>query len=1791
MSAKHPPSRSTIGRKKRILKAKNALSKNPASVASERHYRENPVPLNLSCVPTVIAHALDEYRRETHNPVLALWHMCDSIELLLRLIVIVGVNEMKQLKKLDTSLLSKIQPLIETPSMGMWRSMAEAVLRQLGNNSQLMPEAEHFLEKTLLPLLDGPKGKKADPATALSALRNNLAHGGGMSFVIATKLLRGWRPRFGKMLKELSWLCHVTLVARRESGECIALRGPSVKPPLYEAHDVTMSAIVDRLCARAGSVVAVRDSLTVPLWPCALFDVPRFESADAPHCTQEVPQIYARRNETNLDLTPIGSEEACHSEANQNALTAFIELFALDKPQHSEKRTSYNIKDFEEELRKDAGKLIGRDAELRIISETLENAKNGVLWIFGPAGIGKSYLMARVAVEQLDNASEETIVLPYRFMTGDYRCSRDVFLTFVLERLCLQQPAHEENMDIGDANAGNMKKEKSTSQLKLVDKLRQLLTHNNHRRILFILDGLDEIAERDVRFATEVLMTLGGKNVVWLCAGRAEHELGEVFAADRCTHVFPNGLPGMTENDVRGMLLERIGPLRKRVIEQDSKDGDDIVNVFVQRVVKYAQGLPIYVNCVIGDIYNNKYTALNAGDAARLPKSLEKYYEELLRRCAVSTLGQVMTPLAALLAVAEEPITPDAAVDLLHRANILPRSEGRDMISRALTALGSIVRRTTTPDGQDGYCLYHQSLRKHMQHNKDTIGVLETARIILYRAALDPLGKSMDCMIASETANGRVPAAASYLYRQGINHCLNVAHDEDLKRKSIGLLTSFTYLMDRLKVLGGDGPTVHAIEQDWRKCEAILQLSKLEWIWRTFWRLHVDILQRGDKIWPAHKILLQIAAEYADDSPVTKAAEQWIADGNCDWVWLRQTTRTQHGTVSPCLRCVLVGHTAHIIGAMALPDNRILSWSGDNTLRLWSKEGDLLRVLEGHTASIEGAMILPDDRILSWSDDHSLRLWSAEGDLLRVLVGHTKSIRGALTLPDARILSWSFDNTLRLWSLMGEPLKVLEGHEESVIGAAIAGHNRILSWSYDGSLRLWSADGEPFKVLAKHCKAVSSALVLANDRILSCSDDSTLHIWDDEGESITVLEGHTEWLRGAIILSDGCILSWSNDLRMWDSEGNLLKVFDRHNANINKAYALSDGRILSHSEEGAVHLWSAKGELLKVLEWQSSPISGIVVLPDDRILSWTCDGTILMWNSDGEILRMIGSTYNIDDALLLPNYHLLTWNFGLMCNTNMQLWDLNGESTQVADCEAEVLHGKGSFAAGYILNMDNMLLGIKEGKTIKAKELAPRISDLLLADGCLLTGIEGNTMRLLNINGEVIKVLEGHTDTINGVVELSDGRILSWSRDHTMRLWSGKGDPIKAIKGHEDAVLGAFELSNGNIVSCSADNSILLWTSNGEMLMVLEEHTDSIKYVDVLPDGRFLTVEKHKMVLWNDQGVKIRVYESKDENTLAFVIPDGRILSLSHRNVPRILNTDGERVEGERGLSLSQFPLSVLSNGRIVSWFGKGISTKRNLTALQLFGRMYSINILRLWSADGQLLKTLKGHTDKINGATELCDGRILSWSDDKTARLWSADGEPLKVLEGHINGVVVAEALPGGLIITSSLDHTMRVWNTQGESLMVIDGYNEVVECVDVLSDGRIVTRSSNGKLKMWSAKIEPLNEVIPIGELKCFPKLCMSLSYAACNIEVQDASILRCDSHVVLLDRESIDTICRWHSRNICNAERLQKDGQIVIRKELNTLVLVKLHCGATPITLTELRNLRRNIMECSRSAMNVL
>ena len=651
-------------------------------------------------------------------------------------------------------------------------------------------------------------------------------------------------------------------------------------------------------------------------------------------------------------------------------------------------------------------------------------------------------------------------------------------------------------------------------------------------------------------------------------------------------------------------------------------------------------------------------------------------------------------------------------------------------------------------------------------------------------------------------------------------------------------------------------------------------------VWESFVRSNAHILRRGDDEWPAHKILLQLAIEHADDSPATIGAEKFLAEGKCDWAWLRRELRVKHAGINPCV-AVMESHTGRVCGATPLFDGHLLSWSSDSTLRLWTSDGAPVAVLEGHADSVIGAMPLSDGSLLSWSMDKALCLWTSDGTPLAVLEGHTGFVSGATPLFDGRLLSWSSDGTLRLWTSDGAPLAVLEGHTGRVVGATPLFDGRLLSWSSDGTLRLWTSDGASLAVLKGHTDEIVGATPLTDAHLLSWSFDDTLRLWTSDGAPVAVLEGCVNRDFGATPLPDGRLLSrfGENALRLWTSNGTPLAVLEGHTGFVSGATPLFDGRLLSWSSDGTLRLWTSDGIPLSVLEEHAGLVLGATMLPDGHLLSWSLDGTLRLWDYQaGSSPPMLDShASSVEGTVFLPDERLLSWSD----DKTLRLWTCDGAPLAVLEGHTDSVRGATPLPDGRLLSWsddetlrlwssDGVPMSVQEGR-VRRSFVGGRATPL--PEGRLLSWSSYGTLRLWDSSGNSSTVWEDHPGLLLGVILLPDGCLLSWSMEGTpgvfiennLRLWTDDVVLLTVMKGHTGPINGVVLLLDERLLSWSDDKTLRLWTRNGAPLAVLEGHTDSVRGATPLPDGRLLSwSEDNTLRLWTCDGTPLAIYSRKN---------------------------------------------------------------------------------------------------------------------------------------------------------------------------------------------------------------------------------------------------------------------------------------------------------------------------------------
>ncbi|MGB9873323.1 MAG: hypothetical protein ACPLYD_16900, partial [Anaerolineae bacterium] len=124
------------------------------------------------------------------------------------------------------------------------------------------------------------------------------------------------------------------------------------------------------------------------------------------------------------------------------------------------------------------------------------------------------------------------------------------------------------------------------------------------------------------------------------------------------------------------------------------------------------------------------------------------------------------------------------------------------------------------------------------------------------------------------------------------------------------------------------------------------------------------------------------------------------------------------------------GNSSAVYSVTCSRDNILATASGEGSVQLWSKDGDLLRTLEEHTDAVESVVFSSDGNILaSASDDKRVCLWRvADGNLLNKLE-HKDAVTDVAISPDNRLLvAASDDGTIWLWRLNDARLiKIFEG--------------------------------------------------------------------------------------------------------------------------------------------------------------------------------------------------------------------------------------------------------------------------------------------------------------------------------------------------------------------------------------------------------------------------------------------------------------------------------------------------------------------------------------------------------------------------------------------------------------------------------------------------------------------------------------------------------------------------------------------------------------------------------------------
>ncbi len=514
---------------------------------------------------------------------------------------------------------------------------------------------------------------------------------------------------------------------------------------------------------------------------------------------------------------------------------------------------------------------------------------------------------------------------------------------------------------------------------------------------------------------------------------------------------------------------------------------------------------------------------------------------------------------------------------------------------------------------------------------------------------------------------------------------------------------------------------------------------------------------------------------------------------------------------------VLEGHTGEVKSAVFSPDgNMLASTSNDKTVRLWKRDGKLLKVLEGHSAGVSDVAISRDGQIASASEDKTVKLWKRDGTFLN-LEGHSAVVLTVAFSPDGQTLaSASDDQTVKLWRVsLKVPvlLTTLKGHEAPVNAVAFSPDgNTIASASADKTVKLWKRDGTFLTTVAQHNNTVWDVVISPDgNTIASASADNTVKISNKEGKLPTItLEGHQAPVSGVAFSPDGNTIasaSWDNTVKLWNKDGTLLTTLYGHSDRVWKVTFSRDGKtVASVSTDQTIKFWKLDSALLTTRKGHSAPVIGVAISPDGKMVaSASDDGTVKLWTQDSTEAVTLDHKPAVYRVAFSPDGNTIA---SVGVDTTVKLWNKNG-------ILLNTLKGHKDANWGVAFSPD--------GNTIASAG-------------------KDKTVKLWNKNGTELTILTKHQESIWDVAISPDGNtIASASGDKTVKLWKRDGTELTPLKGHTAGVWAvAFSPDGNTIASAGEDKTVKLWKRDGTLLNTLERHQSIVFGLAFSPDGKIL---------------------------------------------------------------------------------------------------------------------------------------------------------------------------------------------------------------------------------------------------------------------------------------------------------------------------------------------------------------
>ncbi|MBD1821545.1 caspase family protein [Cyanobacteria bacterium FACHB-DQ100] len=553
----------------------------------------------------------------------------------------------------------------------------------------------------------------------------------------------------------------------------------------------------------------------------------------------------------------------------------------------------------------------------------------------------------------------------------------------------------------------------------------------------------------------------------------------------------------------------------------------------------------------------------------------------------------------------------------------------------------------------------------------------------------------------------------------------------------------------------------------------------------------------------------------------------------------------------------LMGHAQQVNDVQMSSDGQlIVTVSNDNLVKLWSREGQLIKDVVGHSDRVLAVAFSPDQQQLATaSADKTIKLWNRDGTLIQTLTGHQNWVTSVRFSSNGRsLISGSRDGTIKLWQLdQMRAVQTFRGHRGWVNSVTFGQNDRqILSGGEDGTVRFWQVGrAAALRSLRVHNDRVTSVMMAPNGRSFLTSGDNVAKLWTLNGKEITTLEGHRDQVNTASYSPDGGTIatgSIDRTIRLWNLEGALLQTLQGHEAAVmHVSFSPAGTQLLSASADKTARIWQM--DLPIRLD---TGLSAMTTSLDGRITAIAApDHTILLQNNK-DFLSLKGHTAPITQIQISPDNTLLISG---SADKTIRLWNLStGELIRTISGHND---------------------------RVTALSFSPDQETFASASA-------DRTIKIWTLQGGIHTILQGHTDEVTSLSYSPDGRLASGSVDNTVRLWDVDRRTSTILGKHNLAVAAiAFSPNGKTLASASWDNTIKLWAvDEARFRQTLIGHNGGVTSLSFNQDGSVLASgsDDTTIKLWNSEtGELIKTLVGTNDRVASVAFQSDKLLSTSDR--------------------------------------------------------------------------------------------------------------------------------------------------------------------------------------------------------------------------------------------------------------------------------------------------------------------